>query len=67
MNAVAPPAATSMAEGIRSNEKPAAKTLERIPLGRARGDRGDVRVPRLRRGVSISGQVLPVDGGTVIQ
>ena len=34
VNAVAPLAATAMTENIRSNEKLAAKTLSRIPLGR---------------------------------
>src|SRR5437870_3366775 len=34
VNAVAPLAATAMTENIRTNEKLAAKTLARIPLGR---------------------------------
>ena len=54
VNAVAPLAATAMTENIRSNEKLAAKTLARIPLGPlgvTRRDRADLRLPGLRRRV----------------
>lgn len=69
VNAVAPLAATSMTENIRSNEKLAAKTLARIPLGRWASP--EEIAPTFvflasDAGSYITGQVLPVDGGTVI-
>jgi 3-oxoacyl-[acyl-carrier protein] reductase len=69
VNAVAPLAATAMTENIRSNEKLAAKTLARIPLGRWAYP--EEIAPSFvflasAAGAYITGQVLPVDGGTVI-
>jgi 3-oxoacyl-[acyl-carrier protein] reductase len=69
VNAVAPLAATAMTENIRNNEKLAAKTLARIPLGRWAFP--DEIAPTFvflasDAGGYITGQVLPVDGGTVI-
>lgn len=68
-NAIAPLAATAMTRNIRENEKLAAATLARIPLGRW-------ALPEEIAGAFvffasdaagyITGQVLPVDGGTVI-
>jgi 3-oxoacyl-[acyl-carrier protein] reductase len=69
VNAVAPLAATAMTENIRSNEKLAAKTLARIPLGRwAYPDEIAATFVFFASdaGSYITGQVLPVDGGTVI-
>src|ERR1700684_60003 len=69
VNAVAPLAATAMTENIRGNEKLAAETLARIPL--RRGACPDAIAPTFVFLASVAasyipGQVLPVDGGTVI-
>lgn len=69
VNAVAPLAATSMTENIRSNEKLAETTLARIPLGRwAYPDEIAATFVFFASDAAsyITGQVLPVDGGTVI-
>ncbi|WOC13235.1 SDR family NAD(P)-dependent oxidoreductase [Gordonia sp. MP11Mi] len=69
VNAVAPLAATAMTENIRSNEKLAEKTLARIPLARwAYPDEIAPTFVFLASAASgyITGQILPVDGGTVI-
>jgi 3-oxoacyl-[acyl-carrier protein] reductase len=58
-----------MTENIRGNEKLAAKTLARIPLGRwAEPDEiaGSFVFFASDAAGYITGQVLPVDGGTVI-
>jgi len=69
VNAVAPLAATAMTANIRTNEKLAAKTLARIPLGRwAHPDEIAATFVFFASDAAsyITGQVLPVDGGTVI-
>jgi 3-oxoacyl-[acyl-carrier protein] reductase len=69
VNAVAPLAATAMTQNIRSNEKLAEKTLARIPLGRwAEPDEIAATFVFFASDAAsyITGQVLPVDGGTVI-
>jgi 3-oxoacyl-[acyl-carrier protein] reductase len=69
VNAVAPLAATNMTENIRSNEKLAEMTLARIPLGRwAEPDEIAASFVFFASDAAsyITGQVLPVDGGTVI-
>ncbi|WP_329045033.1 SDR family oxidoreductase [Amycolatopsis sp. NBC_01488] len=69
VNALAPLAATAMTENIRANEKLAARTLARIPLGRwAEPDEiaGSFVFFASDAAGYITGQVLPVDGGTVI-
>jgi 3-oxoacyl-[acyl-carrier protein] reductase len=68
-NAIAPLAATAMTENIRSNEKLAEKTLARIPLGRwAFPDEIAATFVYFASDAAsyVTGQVLPVDGGTVI-
>jgi 3-oxoacyl-[acyl-carrier protein] reductase len=69
VNAVAPLAATAMTENIRENEKLAALTLARIPLGRwAEPEEIAATFVFFASDAAsyITGQVLPVDGGTVI-
>ncbi|HEY2694754.1 MAG TPA: SDR family NAD(P)-dependent oxidoreductase [Pseudonocardiaceae bacterium] len=69
VNALAPLAATAMTENIRGNEKLAAMTLARIPLGRwAQPEEiaGSFVFFASDAASYITGQVLPVDGGTVI-
>ncbi|MBQ0854519.1 SDR family NAD(P)-dependent oxidoreductase [Streptomyces sp. NPDC057620] len=69
VNALAPLAATAMTENIRGNEKLAAVTLARIPLGRwAQPEEiaGSFVFFASDAASYITGQVLPVDGGTVI-
>ncbi|OOL33600.1 3-oxoacyl-ACP synthase [Rhodococcus rhodochrous] len=69
VNAIAPLAATPMTENIRSNDKLAAKTLERVALRRW-AEPNEISASFVffaSDGASyITGQVLPVDGGTVI-
>lgn len=69
VNALAPLAATNMTETVRTNEKLAAKQLARIALGRWATT--EEIAPSFVFFASdaasyITGQVLPVDGGTVI-
>jgi 3-oxoacyl-[acyl-carrier protein] reductase len=69
VNAVAPLAATAMTENIRGNEKLSELTLARIPLGRWAS--AEEIAPTFVYFASdaasyVTGQVLPVDGGTVI-
>ncbi len=68
-NAIAPLAATAMTQNIRDNDKLAAATLARIPLGRwAQPEEiaGTFVFFASDAASYITGQVLPVDGGTVI-
>ena len=69
VNALAPLAATAMTETVRSNEKLAAKQLARIAMGRWATP--DEIAPSFVFFASdaasyITGQILPVDGGTVV-
>jgi 3-oxoacyl-[acyl-carrier protein] reductase len=69
VNAIAPLAATAMTENIRNNEKLSERTLARIPLGRwaAPEEIAATFVFFASDGAAyITGQVLPVDGGTVM-
>lgn len=69
VNAIAPLAATPMTRSIRDNEKLAAMTLARIPLGRWAGPEeiaGSFVFMASDAAAYITGQVLPVDGGTVM-
>ena len=69
VNALAPLAATAMTQSIRDNEKLAALTLARIPLGRWAGPdeiAGSFVFMASDAAAYITGQVLPVDGGTVM-
>jgi 3-oxoacyl-[acyl-carrier protein] reductase len=69
VNALAPLAATAMTQNIRENEKLAELTLARIPLGRWADPEeiaGSFVFFASDAAAYITGQVLPVDGGTVM-
>jgi len=69
VNAIAPLAATAMTDNIRNNEKLARTTLARIPMGRWAEPReiaGAFVFFASDAASYVTGQVLPVDGGTVI-
>ena len=69
VNAIAPLAATPMTQNIRDNAKLAQLTLARIPLGRWAEPAeiaGSFVFMASDAASYITGQVLPVDGGTVI-
>jgi 3-oxoacyl-[acyl-carrier protein] reductase len=69
VNAIAPLAATAMTETLRTNEKFAASSLARIPLGRwAEPEEiaGTFVFMASDAASYVTGQVLPVDGGMVM-
>jgi 3-oxoacyl-[acyl-carrier protein] reductase len=69
VNAIAPLAATPMTQNIRDDEKLARMTLARIPLGRwayPEEVAGSFVFMASDAASYITGQVLPVDGGTVM-
>jgi 3-oxoacyl-[acyl-carrier protein] reductase len=69
VNAIAPLAATAMTETVRTNPKFAQRTLDRIPLGRwAEPEEiaGTFAFLASDDAAYITGQILCVDGGTVM-